>query len=242
MRSLTERPSASDISVTLSRFGRKRRLVLMFEWLTLWPTRGPLPVRSQRRDMVEILEDSAEMPATPETASIRGRGPIKVAPRGRQVERVPKRRPGPDSTYSGRRPRESDAFAAIEPSAARRVASRVPGKDQRLAPSPASPSARSPRAPRSPCLPAPRRPRASSRRATPFRSPAFRSAPAPGSSTSRPTSTPRSRAAAPAAWSSSSPTAPAPRGSRGTLQGASVVADQLRRRARSPTRRPTRCA
>src|SRR5438046_6790181 len=53
MRSFTERPSASDISVTFSRFGRKRRLVLMFEWLTLWPTSGPLPVRSQRRDMVE---------------------------------------------------------------------------------------------------------------------------------------------------------------------------------------------
>src|SRR5947209_766285 len=53
-RSFTERPSASDISVTFSRFGRKRRLVLMFEWLTLWPTCGPLPVRSQRRDMVEI--------------------------------------------------------------------------------------------------------------------------------------------------------------------------------------------
>src|SRR5438093_1594445 len=52
MRSLKARPSASDISVTLSRFGRNRRLVLMFEWLTLWPTRGPLAVSSQRRDMV----------------------------------------------------------------------------------------------------------------------------------------------------------------------------------------------
>jgi hypothetical protein len=29
-----------------------RRLVLMFEWLTLWPTKGPLPVSSQRRDMI----------------------------------------------------------------------------------------------------------------------------------------------------------------------------------------------
>ena len=37
-RSLTERPSASEIMVTFSRLGRKRRLVLMFEWLTLWPT------------------------------------------------------------------------------------------------------------------------------------------------------------------------------------------------------------
>src|SRR3954468_15187466 len=65
MRSLTERPSASEISVTLSRFGRKRRLVLMFEWLTLWPTWGPLPVKSQRRDIVEILENSAGTPAAP---------------------------------------------------------------------------------------------------------------------------------------------------------------------------------
>src|SRR4051794_24188966 len=68
MRSLTERPSASEISVTLSRFGRKRRLVLMFEWLTLWPTWGPLPVKSQRRDMVEILETSAGTPGAPISA------------------------------------------------------------------------------------------------------------------------------------------------------------------------------
>src|ERR1043166_2398376 len=42
--------------VTLSRFGRNRRLVLMFEWLTLWPTRTPFPVRSQRRDIALPLE------------------------------------------------------------------------------------------------------------------------------------------------------------------------------------------
>src|ERR1700731_806040 len=53
MRSLTERPSASEISVTLHRFGRNRRLVLMLEWLTLWPTSGPLAVSSQRRDMAK---------------------------------------------------------------------------------------------------------------------------------------------------------------------------------------------
>src|SRR3712207_3200421 len=44
------------MNVTLTRFGRKRRLVLMLEWLTLWPTRGPLAVSSQRRDLVEIRE------------------------------------------------------------------------------------------------------------------------------------------------------------------------------------------
>src|SRR5215207_7232954 len=50
-RSLTERPSASEIIVTLHRLGRNRRLVLRFEWLTLWPVCAALPVKSHRRDM-----------------------------------------------------------------------------------------------------------------------------------------------------------------------------------------------
>src|SRR4029450_9537926 len=54
-RRRTLRPSASEMKVTLHRFGRKRRLVLMFEWLTLWPTCGPLAVSSQRRDISQIL-------------------------------------------------------------------------------------------------------------------------------------------------------------------------------------------
>src|SRR5689334_25093745 len=54
-RKRTLRPSASEMKVTLHRFGRKRRLVLIFEWLTLWPTCGPLAVNSQRRDILEIL-------------------------------------------------------------------------------------------------------------------------------------------------------------------------------------------
>src|ERR1700686_2006747 len=52
-RTRTLRPSASEISVTLRRFGMNRRLVLMLEWLTLWPLMGPLPVRSQRHDMAD---------------------------------------------------------------------------------------------------------------------------------------------------------------------------------------------
>src|SRR3954467_7892033 len=43
------------MKVTLTRFGRNRRLVLMFEWLTLWPVSGPLAVSSQRRDILQIL-------------------------------------------------------------------------------------------------------------------------------------------------------------------------------------------
>ena len=44
-------PSLSEIKVTFSKFGRNRRLVLILEWLTLWPTSAVLPVRSQRRDI-----------------------------------------------------------------------------------------------------------------------------------------------------------------------------------------------
>ena len=51
----TERPSTSDCNVTLSRLGRKRRLVLRFEWLTLCPICRILPVSSQRRDMALFL-------------------------------------------------------------------------------------------------------------------------------------------------------------------------------------------
>src|SRR5438105_1129731 len=52
-RRRTLRARASEMKVTLTRFGRKRRLVLMLEWLTLWPTWGPLAVSSQRRDMAK---------------------------------------------------------------------------------------------------------------------------------------------------------------------------------------------
>ncbi len=54
IRSLTARPSASEIIVTFTKFGKKRRLVLIFEWLTLWPTWADLPVNSHRRDMAYL--------------------------------------------------------------------------------------------------------------------------------------------------------------------------------------------
>src|SRR5260370_30079933 len=41
--------------VTLSRLGRKRRLVLMLEWLTLCPTCAVLPLSSHRHDIGEDL-------------------------------------------------------------------------------------------------------------------------------------------------------------------------------------------
>src|SRR5688500_992214 len=55
MRRVKFWPSASEATLVETRFGMNRRLVLMFEWLTLWPTIGPTPVISQRRDMARYL-------------------------------------------------------------------------------------------------------------------------------------------------------------------------------------------
>src|SRR5262245_29009570 len=55
MRSFTVRSSASEISDTLSRLGRKRRRVRLSAWLTVLPVITPLPVSSQRRAIVGIL-------------------------------------------------------------------------------------------------------------------------------------------------------------------------------------------
>src|SRR4029450_136450 len=60
-RSRILRPNVSEISVTLLRFGRNRRLVFILEWLTLWPTSGFLPVSSQRRDIA--LSSKTRAPA-----------------------------------------------------------------------------------------------------------------------------------------------------------------------------------
>src|SRR5216684_1365889 len=75
-RNRTFRPSASEMKVTLHRFGRNRRLVLILEWLTLWPTWGPLAVSSQRRD---ISRNPLPSPALPKSASAR-RGGSKSRP------------------------------------------------------------------------------------------------------------------------------------------------------------------
>src|SRR3990170_1570108 len=54
--------SASLSSVTLQRFGRKRRLVRRLAWLTLLPVSTALPVSSQRRAIV--LDPSLDMHGT----------------------------------------------------------------------------------------------------------------------------------------------------------------------------------
>ena len=41
--------------MTLHRFGRNLRLVLLFAWLTLLPDWTPLPVNSQLRDMMHLF-------------------------------------------------------------------------------------------------------------------------------------------------------------------------------------------
>ena len=44
-------PRVSLASVSLCKFGRKTRFLLLLAWLTRWPLRTPLPVNSQRRAM-----------------------------------------------------------------------------------------------------------------------------------------------------------------------------------------------
>src|SRR5581483_7097758 len=76
-RNLILRPSVSEISVTLRRFGRNRRLVLIFEWLTLWPTSGLLPVSSQRHDMPQSSKNIARKRAGPVNRLGKDRGRIE---------------------------------------------------------------------------------------------------------------------------------------------------------------------
>src|SRR3981081_2893376 len=52
-RRRTFRPSASEMKVTLHRFGRNRRLVLGLEWLPLWSPCAPLGASSQRRGIAK---------------------------------------------------------------------------------------------------------------------------------------------------------------------------------------------
>src|SRR5882762_8446872 len=96
-RRRTLRPSASEMKVTLHRFGRNRRLVLMLEWLTLWPVWGALAVSSQRRDIAQIpLASPAHRHASGAargfkfTSVSRNRGRIGGKPCGVKVLRPPK--------------------------------------------------------------------------------------------------------------------------------------------------------
>src|SRR5580693_8807563 len=80
IRSRTERLSASDSSVTLSRLGRNRRLVLRFEWLTRLPIWRIFPVNSQRHDMAVVPQRSRASSAAVTTMWDMG-GPIISGPR-----------------------------------------------------------------------------------------------------------------------------------------------------------------
>src|SRR6202049_886037 len=83
-RRRTLRPSASEMKVTLHRFGRNRRLVLMLEWLTLWPTCGLLAVSSQRRD---IFKNPLPSPALPRAHQARPGGSKSRPSRERRTYR-----------------------------------------------------------------------------------------------------------------------------------------------------------
>ena len=85
----------SDISVTLSRLGRNRRLVLRFEWLTRCPIWRVFPVSSQRHDMANNSSHSPRVQrrATDDVGG-RLRGPIVSALESVQQRRRDRHRPG----------------------------------------------------------------------------------------------------------------------------------------------------
>src|SRR5579863_7752932 len=66
-------PSTSDNSEIVCKFGRKRRLVLMLEWLTLWPTWTPLPVTGHLRAILYLTQRTGvETPAVSRPGCARG--------------------------------------------------------------------------------------------------------------------------------------------------------------------------
>src|SRR6202030_2236469 len=69
-RSRTE-PNTSDNRETVCKFGRKRRFVLMLEWLTLWPTWTPLPVTGHLRAIWHLVQQyrSKNAPRGPRSQS-----------------------------------------------------------------------------------------------------------------------------------------------------------------------------
>src|SRR6185369_8221683 len=73
MRSRTLRFSVSEISVTLTRFGRNLRLVLLLAWLTLLPRSTALPVSSHSRDIFDVPSISlVAQSSVPHNLSARG--------------------------------------------------------------------------------------------------------------------------------------------------------------------------
>jgi len=63
-QTFTERTLFSILARTLCRLGRKRRLVVLWAWLTLLPLIGPLPQISQRLAMLNLLEKVAHFRGT----------------------------------------------------------------------------------------------------------------------------------------------------------------------------------
>src|SRR5450759_56301 len=105
------RPSKSEISVTLRRFGRNRRLVLWLEWLTLWPTRGFLPVRSQRHDMAHPSKSAGAKAAPVRSFILEDGRTYRERGAGRQAEDLNRFLPSFSAVHS-RRDHRFDLFDA----------------------------------------------------------------------------------------------------------------------------------
>ncbi len=130
MRSRTERPSASDMSVTLSRLGKKRRLVLRFEWLTRCPIWRVLPVSSQRQAMAhQFLATLRSLGAARQTAGAGSGGTYSqgvgqrqahdAAPAAESVDRCAAKDGTTETTHSPTR--QNVAFALSVAAADRKI-------------------------------------------------------------------------------------------------------------------------
>src|SRR5215813_3516558 len=75
-------PSTSDRTEIVCTLGMKRRLVLMLEWLTLWPTWTPLPVTGHLRAMRHLVQQSGNKTHRA-AASSRAAAAFYAAPRPR---------------------------------------------------------------------------------------------------------------------------------------------------------------
>src|ERR1051325_9224986 len=77
-------PSTSDNTEIVCKLGRKRRFVLMLEWLTLWPTWTPLPVTGHLRAISYLVQQTPSENAPRLLTAGPGRAPAVSRPRRRQ--------------------------------------------------------------------------------------------------------------------------------------------------------------
>src|SRR6187397_1316157 len=103
----------------------------MFEWLTLWPTSGLLPVRSQRQDMAHSSKNNARRRAVQVNRPGKDRGRIESGIAGVKPSQSPK--PKVFQAYCGRtqnrpNPDGRDVCVAVNSATAVRCPERIAGR------------------------------------------------------------------------------------------------------------------